>query len=160
MATNSMLIEEWADEVYELAGKETSWSVSEVRCPEEGCPPVETVLTDLSVKRASPGNGVYKIFKAIKDVTKDDVQKALACAGATGCDKVAEHKKTGGYDGGHAGHGNSGHAHGGYEGHDDGHAAGHSHKGHDVLDSHGDCCGGHSHDEKEGHAGGGHGHGH
>ena len=29
----------------------------QVRCPEEGCPPVETVLTDLSVKMPRPGAG-------------------------------------------------------------------------------------------------------
>ena len=29
----------------------------QVRCPEEGCPPVETVITDLSVKAPKPGAG-------------------------------------------------------------------------------------------------------
>ena len=29
----------------------------QVRCPEEGCPPVETLITDLSVKAPKPGAG-------------------------------------------------------------------------------------------------------
>ena len=29
----------------------------QVACPEEGCPPVETVLTDLSMKNPRPGAG-------------------------------------------------------------------------------------------------------
>jgi len=35
-----------------------SFSDHQVRCPEEGCPPVETVITDLGVKAPRPGAGV------------------------------------------------------------------------------------------------------
>lgn len=34
----------------------------QVRCPEEGCPPVETVITDLSVKAPKPGAGRSLMF--------------------------------------------------------------------------------------------------
>eukprot|EP00913_Durusdinium_trenchii_P034963 g32705.t1 len=53
---------------------ETTWSISQVRCPEEGCPPVETVLTDLSVKMPRPGAGVYKILKPFEDITKEGAE--------------------------------------------------------------------------------------
>mmetsp|Transcript_95941 Transcript_95941/g.185040 ORF Transcript_95941/g.185040 Transcript_95941/m.185040 type:complete len:141 (+) Transcript_95941:100-522(+) len=126
-------VEEWADEIYERLGKETTWQICENRCPEEGCPPVETVLVDLSVKKASPGNGVYKIFKKMADVTQADVEQALSNTGKgtghggghgdghglchgnaakTGSECCAE----GCHDGGHAaeGHGSST-GHGGAE---------------------------------------------
>eukprot|EP00406_Dinophysis_acuminata_P045264 CAMPEP_0179311774 /NCGR_PEP_ID=MMETSP0797-20121207/52874_1 /TAXON_ID=47934 /ORGANISM="Dinophysis acuminata, Strain DAEP01" /LENGTH=150 /DNA_ID=CAMNT_0021021587 /DNA_START=59 /DNA_END=512 /DNA_ORIENTATION=+ len=74
-------VEEWADEVYEKLGKETTWAIAQVRCPEEGCPPVETILTDLNVKGPKPGNGVYKIFKPMNEVTKGDVEAALCGKG-------------------------------------------------------------------------------
>mmetsp|Transcript_77700 Transcript_77700/g.197433 ORF Transcript_77700/g.197433 Transcript_77700/m.197433 type:complete len:143 (+) Transcript_77700:54-482(+) len=93
-------VEEWADEIYAARGKETTWSISEIRCPEEGCPPVETIFTDLMVKRPRPGNGVYKVCKPMVEVTREDVERALAeDASGTG----------GGHDGGHGGdHGGHG----------------------------------------------------
>lgn len=36
---------------------QATFGLSKVRCPEEGCPPVETVITDLSVKAPRPGAG-------------------------------------------------------------------------------------------------------
>eukprot|EP00746_Dinoflagellata_sp_MGD_P080784 gnl/MRDRNA2_/MRDRNA2_322088_c0_seq1.p1 gnl/MRDRNA2_/MRDRNA2_322088_c0~~gnl/MRDRNA2_/MRDRNA2_322088_c0_seq1.p1 ORF type:complete len:162 (-),score=33.03 gnl/MRDRNA2_/MRDRNA2_322088_c0_seq1:20-505(-) len=77
MSSFAEQIEEWADEIWEEKGKDPSWSIMQVKCPEEGCPPVETVFTDLSVKRACPGNGVYKVFKPFSEVTKEDVRRAL-----------------------------------------------------------------------------------
>lgn len=47
-----------------------SVTVSEIQCKEEGCAPVETVVTLLS-KDAKPRMG--KVFKATKDVTEADV---------------------------------------------------------------------------------------
>ena len=124
---DSEQIEEWADEVYASIGKETTWSIAQVRCPEEGCPPVETVITDLSVKAPKPGAGVYKVLKAFADVTKEDVQQALCT------------------DNGH-GHGTHGHGgHGESTGHSESHGESH---GHSEA-----CCSGHG--ESGGH--GGHG---
>uniref|UniRef100_A0A7S1MMV2 Uncharacterized protein n=1 Tax=Alexandrium catenella TaxID=2925 RepID=A0A7S1MMV2_ALECA len=122
-------IEDWADEVYAASGKETTWSISQVRCKEEGCPPVETILTDLSVKKPCPGRGVYKVFKDFKDVTREDVEQAL---------------REGNEAGGHGGH---------TGGHEGGHGAGHDGGGHG-----GDCCEGHGgHGDAHGHDSG-HGH--
>mmetsp|Transcript_50442 Transcript_50442/g.135335 ORF Transcript_50442/g.135335 Transcript_50442/m.135335 type:complete len:156 (+) Transcript_50442:52-519(+) len=130
-------VEEWADEIYAARGKETTWSISEIRCPEEGCPPVETIFTDLMVKRPRPGNGVYKVFKPMVEVTREDVERALA-------------EDTSGTGGGHeVGHGGD---HGGHSA-DSGHIASEAREGEHF----GDCCdSGHG---EHGHNHSGHGHG-
>mmetsp|Transcript_100194 Transcript_100194/g.139229 ORF Transcript_100194/g.139229 Transcript_100194/m.139229 type:complete len:143 (+) Transcript_100194:35-463(+) len=139
MATDSAQIEAWADEVFAAAGKETTWSVSEVRCLEEGCPPVETVLTDLGVKEPKPGNGVYKVFKPIADVQKEDIQQALMSSQSHG------HGGHGGHGddshSAHAGHGGDSHCCDGHDGHK-GHGHGHGHEdsghaAHGAAHSHG-----------------------
>ncbi|CAE8656344.1 unnamed protein product, partial [Polarella glacialis] len=64
--------------IYESMGKEPyAWSIAQVSCPEDGCPPVETILTDLGVKGPKPGNGVYKVFKPIPEVTREDLENVL-----------------------------------------------------------------------------------
>lgn len=159
--TDSEMIEEWADEVYAASGKETCWSVSEIRCKEEGCPPVETILTDLSVKKPCPGKGVYKVFKPIKEVTREDVEAALKEGGGGNGHEGAGHggEHGAGHGAGHGGEGHSAECCGGHEGaghgehvaghgeHAAGHGAGHSGEGHS-----GGCC--------EGHEGQGDAHGH
>jgi hypothetical protein len=67
--------------VQELLNDEDSVvMVSELKCQEEGCPPVETVVAVFS-----KGTSVkYKIEKAIKDVQLEDVKDALA--GNKNCD--------------------------------------------------------------------------
>mmetsp|Transcript_75094 Transcript_75094/g.140069 ORF Transcript_75094/g.140069 Transcript_75094/m.140069 type:complete len:130 (-) Transcript_75094:17-406(-) len=79
MATDADLLEEWADEIFESLGRKAKlgWSVNEVRCPEPGCPPVETVLIDLSVKQGRLGDGIYKVLKPNPEVTREDLLAAL-----------------------------------------------------------------------------------
>jgi len=129
------------------------------------------------------GIGKFKIAKPLANVTKQDVQQALAP------DVIVEKWKEHGHA--HDAHGNDlpldGHSHEGHEGHihdgheQGGHGHGHGHDdghGHAHEDSHGhahdggDCCGGHGegHDAKsqghgdhsdQGHSHShGHGHGH
>eukprot|EP00931_Biecheleriopsis_adriatica_P093068 TRINITY_DN66815_c0_g1_i1.p1 TRINITY_DN66815_c0_g1~~TRINITY_DN66815_c0_g1_i1.p1 ORF type:complete len:161 (-),score=40.39 TRINITY_DN66815_c0_g1_i1:159-575(-) len=135
---DSEQIEDWADEVLsELGRKETCWSIAQVSCPEEGCPPVETIITDLGVKGPKPGAGVYKIFKPIPEVTREDVERVLKSPDG-GCGlghgAAAGHGPAAGHAG--DGHGTSGHAADGSccdghgtEGHE-GHGAGHEGQGH------------------------------
>merc|ERR1719362_650750 len=121
------------------------------------------------------GIGKFKIAKPLANVTKQDVQQALAP------DVIVEKWKEHGHA--HDAHGNDlpldGHSHEGHEGHiHDGHEQGGHGHGHGHDDSHGhahedgDCCGGHGegHDAKsqghgdhsdQGHSHShGHGHGH
>ncbi|CAK0900605.1 unnamed protein product [Prorocentrum cordatum] len=158
MPVTSEQVEEWADEIWEGLGKDPSWSIAEVRCKEEGCPPVETVITDLNTKKPVPGRGVYKIFKAIAEVTQEDVKQVLTTQEAAG-----GHGHGGGHGGGHADSGHAAHSgdcckegHGGHEGHKghDGHGGGHGDGGHAAHS--GDCCEG-GHGGHEGHADAGHG---
>eukprot|EP00435_Cladocopium_sp_Y103_P042623 s900_g11.t2 len=120
--------EEWADEIFASMGKETIWSISQVRCPEKGCPPVETVITDLGVKAPKPGAGVYKVFKAFADVTKEDVEAALLGTASVGH--------------GHGGHGDAhaapAHGHSGDCCSGDGHGDGHT--GHGDVAGHRDVA--------------------
>lgn len=117
---DSEQVEEWADEVYESMGKETTWSIAQVSCPEEGCPPVETILTDLGVKKPKPGSGVYKIYKTIPEVTKEDVDRVLRAVGGEG-----EHGHGTGH--GAAAHGEGDCCEGGHGAGHDGHGDGHGH---------------------------------
>lgn len=104
-----------------------SFSDHQVRCPEEGCPPVETVITDLGVKAPRPGAGVYKVFKAFADVTKEDVEAALLGTASVG-------HGHGGHGDAHAAHGHSGDC----CGHGDGHSGrGNEHAGHGDVAGHG-----------------------
>ena len=70
-------IKEWAAEVFHL-GADVSVMVTEVRCTEVGCPPLETVIAILDV----PGKPrQFKIHKAVADVTFADVLKAAQSDG-------------------------------------------------------------------------------
>lgn len=54
--------------------EDISLLVSELRCTEEGCPPIETVIAVLEI----PDKPVqFKIHKAMKDVLYDDVRTAI-----------------------------------------------------------------------------------
>lgn len=124
MSAAAVQVEEWADEIYEALGKgEPSFSIAEVRCREPGCPPVEVIMTDLNVKGPKVGNGVYKVFKEMAEVTRADVEEALK--------GMASSEHGGGHGGGAThggGHGDGGHAGGTdccAEGHGDGHGEGH-----------------------------------
>jgi hypothetical protein len=62
-------IKEWAVEVFRLPA-EASVMVTELRCTEPGCPPLETVIAILD----QPGQPrQFKIHKAIADVAFADV---------------------------------------------------------------------------------------
>jgi hypothetical protein len=62
-------VKEWATEVFRL-GSDASVMVTELRCTEPGCPPLETVIAILD----RPGQPrQYKIHKAIADLTFADV---------------------------------------------------------------------------------------
>ena len=54
--------------------EDTAVSINELRCAEEGCPPVETVVTVLR----KPAPAMFKIYKAAVDVTEAEVIEGLA----------------------------------------------------------------------------------
>jgi hypothetical protein len=63
--------------------------VTEVRCAEPGCPPVETVI---AVMAAGEGTRQYKVVRPLAEVTDADVRRALAGPPIAG----AGHTPTGG----------------------------------------------------------------
>lgn len=58
--------------------QEATVMVSELRCTEPGCPPLETVI---AVFGKSGKKSQVKIHKALDDVTGDDVTRAVAGIG-------------------------------------------------------------------------------
>jgi hypothetical protein len=65
-------VKEWVAEVLRL-GADVSVLVTELRCTEPGCPPLETVIAILD----RPGQPrQFKIHKAVADVTFADVFQA------------------------------------------------------------------------------------
>lgn len=52
-------------------GEEAALLLTELRCTEQGCPPLETVLLIMAPDRPARQ---YKIHKAIADVTTDDLR--------------------------------------------------------------------------------------
>ena len=160
---------------------ETSVIVNQLACMEAGCPDVELVMTLLRPKPRP--KLMFKIFKAAKDLTIDELRAALEKAVAEEKgepeSKAAKHDHDEGAEHGHAEHGHAEHGHKGdcdcghdhdEHGHDKkehGHAEhkehghkeehDHGHKEHGHADGHkGDCCG-HDHDE-HGHKEHEHGH--
>ena len=65
-------IKAWTTELLTL-NPTTTISISQLRCNEPGCPPVETVI---AVMADSPQT--YKVHKAASDVEYQDVVDALA----------------------------------------------------------------------------------
>ena len=62
-------LKEWATEIFRL-GIDVVVMVTELRCTEPGCPPLETVIAILD----EPGKPrQFKIHKAMSDVTYADV---------------------------------------------------------------------------------------
>lgn len=59
-------------EVFEI-GEETSLMVTELRCTEPGCPPVETVIAVLD----EGGTRQYKVHKSASDVSEEDIRKLV-----------------------------------------------------------------------------------
>ena len=65
-------IKQWAMEAFRLPA-DVSVMVTELRCSEPGCPPLETVIAILD----TPGRPrQFKIHKAVADVSRDDVVNA------------------------------------------------------------------------------------
>jgi hypothetical protein len=71
-------IKAWAAETLGLTD-DVAVMVTELRCTEPGCPPLETVVAILG---ESGPNRQYKIHKPIADVTEADVRSMAAKAGA------------------------------------------------------------------------------
>jgi hypothetical protein len=64
-------VKEWVAEVFRL-GADVSVLVTELRCTEPGCPPLETVVAILNW----PGQPrQYKIHKPLTEVTRQDVTR-------------------------------------------------------------------------------------
>jgi hypothetical protein len=80
----STRIKDWMKQVF-LLGDETTLLVSELRCGEPGCPPVETVIAALN---GGKRNATYKIPKKIGAVEFDDIAAltALPSDARCGCD--------------------------------------------------------------------------
>jgi hypothetical protein len=64
--------------------------VSELKCTEEGCTPIETVI---SLLHSSAGNKSGKIFKPIKDVTHKDTISFLQTLTSTQTEEEANPHK-------------------------------------------------------------------
>jgi len=71
------LIKDWARDVLQLA-EDATVMVTELRCTEPGCPPLETVIAVLLGKGEQ---AQVKIHKPIEEVTCEDVRTvATRCA--------------------------------------------------------------------------------
>jgi hypothetical protein len=67
-------IKTWVMQVFDLS-KEHSVMVSELHCTEADCPPLETVIAIMSVGEPTKQQ---KIFKAIKEVTLNDLKDLVS----------------------------------------------------------------------------------
>lgn len=70
--------------------EDTSIMVTELRCSEPGCPPIETVIALL--KTAHP-TSQYKIHKAIAEITQTDIA-SLASTPSKGIGHVEQEEST------------------------------------------------------------------
>jgi hypothetical protein len=72
-ATQATSIKGWVAEAFSLA--DAPVLVTELRCTEEGCPPLETVIVIMD----GPGQQrQYKLHKAMADVTQSDIAALAA----------------------------------------------------------------------------------
>jgi len=62
-------VKRWAADAFQLT-EETTVMVTELRCTEPGCPPLETVIALL---HPQAGTRQHKVQKALCDITRDDV---------------------------------------------------------------------------------------
>lgn len=72
-------IKAWAAEALGLTD-DVALMVTELRCTEPGCPPLETVVAVLG---GDGPNQQYKIHKPLADVTREDVQALAKPIGPT-----------------------------------------------------------------------------
>jgi hypothetical protein len=68
-SANTANVKRWVRELFVLSDDATVM-VTELRCSEPGCPPLETVIAILSEN----GNRQYKLHKPIEEVVEDDVR--------------------------------------------------------------------------------------
>jgi hypothetical protein len=66
-------LKRWTAEALRLS-EETPVMVTELRCAEEDCPDVETVIAVLTPGRPRK----FKVFKPLNEVTRDDLVAAFA----------------------------------------------------------------------------------
>ena len=72
-------IKRWTMDLFHLP-EDTSVLVTELRCTEPGCPPLETVIAILD----TPGHPrQHKIHKGHREVTRDDVERLSS--GSSSC---------------------------------------------------------------------------
>jgi hypothetical protein len=74
-SSNSVNVKRWVRELFALAD-EVTVMVTELRCSEPGCPPLETVIAILTEN----GNRQHKLHKSIEEVAEDDVRSLVADA--------------------------------------------------------------------------------
>ena len=65
-------IKQWAVEVFDLGDEATTVMVTELRCSEPGCPPLETVIALLG---PSGPPRQHKIHKPMAEVVYDDLAR-------------------------------------------------------------------------------------
>jgi len=70
---NSANIKRWVRHLFSLSDEEMVM-VTELRCSEPGCPPLETVIAILSEN----GNRRHKLHESIEEVAEDDVRSLVA----------------------------------------------------------------------------------
>ena len=63
------LVKDWVREALHL-GDDTTLMVTELRCTEPDCPPVETVIALMEITQ--PGRQ-YKMHKPLAQITRDDI---------------------------------------------------------------------------------------
>lgn len=71
------LVKRWASEAFELP-PEVTVMVTELRCSEPDCPPLETVIAVMRDDQRGPAN--HKLHKPLAEVTRDDVLELAADA--------------------------------------------------------------------------------
>ena len=62
-------VKRWTADAFQLT-EDTTVMVTELRCTEPGCPPLETVI---ALFHPQTGTRQFKVSKALRDVTRDDV---------------------------------------------------------------------------------------
>ena len=62
-------VKAWVREALHV-GDDTTLMVTELRCTEPGCPPVETVI---ALMETTQSGRQYKVHKPLSDITPDDV---------------------------------------------------------------------------------------
>lgn len=72
-------IKTWVVEVFGL-DEGTTVMVTELRCTEPGCPPLETVIALLNQSTRQ-----FKIHKSADEVTRSDIERIVTEAGSHGC---------------------------------------------------------------------------